>query len=299
MERTVLKTFLFFFLMIVLIPGTIFFITSDRIFYLNIGIFLWFLLGVGGIDMKDVGRFHFFITHFVVGFYLWCWYDFLLHANLQDPNFKWIFGGLGPRSPCGASSCSSLTGVDNTYHPAGFFSGAIDVTKLLVTCSYPKCEWASSTGEKIRGYELDPISGQFDFDTPGPFATTRPEDYPDLAKGIVGGYFQTYSQITSTRFCPGVNLVWNQFGKIGKGNKVCSSCGPTAPGCPPAEDFWICWECPGYFSSDFRDPPTLRWISLYFLLISFIMVIYYGIAYVPKMIRSLMKFGKNKLSNRG
>lgn len=138
---------------------------------------------------------------------------------------------LTRRTPCGASSCSSLV-TASAYHPAGWFDETVlpfEDARATV-CVYRGCAWAPfAANATVLGYP--PLQ-----DKPGypnvsatacagcGIATNRTQDYPNLALGIVGPFLLGLNTTVRTTLCPGVRIVPGTGQTVS--TRVCGYCGP-------------------------------------------------------------------------
>lgn len=183
-------------------------------------------------------------------------------------------------TPCGASSCSSLTAA-SAYNPNGWFgSQQLAFTEGRATvCVYRGCAWGANNNGTIKGYpSQDTVGGEGFPNTSASacdncgLATNRPQDYTNPALGCVGPLLLGLNTSVVPTFCPGIRVV------AGTGDtqalSVCGYCGPylqkhkgvpLPPHCPSsfatdqwqnagirthpvlAEDDWIVCDllCPG------------------------------------------------------
>lgn len=205
----------------------------------------------------------------------------LLQAYLSDESNP---GGWVVRSPCGASSCTSveLTG-DVVFNPRGFYSEAstTSYTDFIPTfCVYDECRWADSNGGDIRGFlPLPNATGYPDLGSTctgnACLASDRAEDYPDLATGLVNGYFPGFGiSLTAQKgLCPGSYV---DTTTAIRGRRPCAYCLPyfrkhlhftspdvaycpqSFPDDPRAEDdaLWCAGLCPQLHEE--RTPSAMR-----------------------------------------
>lgn len=183
-------------------------------------------------------------------------------------------------TPCGASSCSSLSAAD-AYNPNGWFGSAVLPFQegRATVCVYRGCVWGANNNLTIKGYPSQDTIGGVGFpNTSAPacdncgLATNRPQDYPNPALGTVGPLLLGLNTSVVPTFCPGVRVVPGTGAT--EPRSVCGYCWPywrkhkgvpLPPHCPStfasdqwpnagirtqsvkAEDDWIVcdWMCPG------------------------------------------------------
>lgn len=169
------------------------------------------------------------------------------------------FGWYPFPSPCGQSSCSSSTICSTPsqcpYNPTGFFPRPLypgdsipDPSAPVLFCPIVNCRWADANGQaEILGYAGDQHLIPITSGPPikGGYATMNASDYPDRARGLMDGMF-VGSKVTNVELCPGVvPALLGDTGFHGRGQTVCSWCGPIVPGCPvpPAQAGFVCALC--------------------------------------------------------
>ena len=136
-----------------------------------------------------------------------------------------------PTSPCGKSSCSNQQ--TQTFFPYNPNSFAANPSGFSLQCPYYGCDWADANDQKFIGYAAETASpttpNLTSPCTPGDascawLASSLPQDYPDLGRGLRGGLVLG-AEATDTTFCPNVDTTaYNSFGTHGKGKVVCAIC---------------------------------------------------------------------------
>lgn len=142
--------------------------------------------------------------------------QFMLYAiTLALLGATWYTYVLMDTAPCSKSSCSHATQLPVIYNPRGYFPdtfGSYQPTSLdLMMCPRPRCRWADSSGLFPIGFSLQALLLET-YDVPGPYATTRPQDYPDAGGGLAQGYTTGSSKISNIALCPG------------HGDQICPRC---------------------------------------------------------------------------
>ena len=217
------------------------------------------------------------LINFFVSLIAAVWYTSL--ASEVIPGFGWF------TSACGTSSCSYAQNQVVTYNPSGYLPANRD---YLITCPFFSqtfngvqwpCRWADNNGIYwIQGYGADQAGG-INLSDPlppgtGGLATSRPQDFPNLAWGLADGLF-IGTDVTNVNLCPynvpGIispvyNLpsagqpicprCWHYFASNGYTNTLyntyCNNTGPDT----------LCWAC---FPPDHSNPQYIA--IMYWLLL--------------------------------
>ncbi len=252
---------------------------------ISVPMFLWLLA-----SLECAGSFKQRVLFVIFSFFVFIFYSasftwYVYQGNLVDPNTDWFFKISYIESPCNESSCSKNTVESLTpYNPNGWFDscGAGSECNPYVHwtyCPYDSCRWADNNGLPIKGYNRDenglPTIPCNDTGSCDYAASTKKEDYPNKAKGLTSGYGLDASTLDTT-FCPAVRLsLLNEYGFIGKGSQICSTCTvefvrrhkltDPDPSCPEGYGTF-CFACPGWYEGEGVEPRQIRSSSFAFFL---------------------------------
>lgn len=168
------------------------------------------------------------------------------------------------KSPCcrgGASSCNGAPYNPNGYFVYGSQTPRTSQSEPVTFCTVGR--WADSNNLAPIAYNQKPgyidtigdkcVSGA----TCDGLATQNPSDYPNLAIGLKDGWV-TGALIAPTSLCPGIALLPNAQGYVGKGQEICARCMRNVPAhCKNSAQFF-CFMCPGGYYGSEPEPMPYR-----------------------------------------
>ena len=192
------------------------------------------------------------LTLLIVIFFIAWIYN--MHGSLASPSY-WpfrIYATLG-----GTSSCTRIPYVVSPYNPNGLkYHDESELNIAFTYCPYYESRWADNTGEKPIPTSEDLQSSPIYKPCPGgcTYASKFRQDYPNLGRGLADGWTPS-ANYENDRMCPRVTNEQNQFGHLGIGELIPSTCAYTffISGLiqpqhfyPLAEYNFVCTLCPGY-----------------------------------------------------
>ncbi len=231
------------------------------------------------------------------------------------------------RSPCGASACTSAYQLVWPFNPNGFLSylGPTTVQEIhaalqsmgYMRCPTIGCKWASVAGLPVQGYAAAadtsctpdlaaPCPTSAPTPSCGNYATANRADYPDLGRGLSGGYGPGLCITAGDPVpCAGLTIENAYVGAFqGVGPYVCAQCLPywLDAGLVPAaiHDDWTascpsslyddvsqvgCNTCPGAFWGESYDAQTLERATI-------IMIVCLAAADLVELVRFLIDVGR-------
>lgn len=243
--------------------------TTRAVFAYLLPILFWLWFSWMSTDRSEHRRSFRWYTYLIFNAYYAFWIYWYLLVGSQSSQDAWIWRIA--ESPVGRSSCCRTPDQSRyVYHPAGYFDCSLgdvlyqNLTFNAVTfCPLRNARWADATNVRPQEYMKDPLTYETDLTRPcsnsldptcDHMVSEKPEDWPDLGKGILGKYRDI--PLVNTKLCMGNSNMKNSMGQMGLGKPLCSSCNPhPPPECRKYRSQALCFACPGDWPF-YEGPPS-------------------------------------------